>query len=60
MTSGTFTGSLNKEALHSANVRSRPEVAIVIDDTVNGALDAVYIRAAAVELNKEGGSPARD
>jgi nitroimidazol reductase NimA-like FMN-containing flavoprotein (pyridoxamine 5'-phosphate oxidase superfamily) len=43
----------DKEALHSANVRSRPEVAIVIYETVNGVLDAVYIRATAAELNAE-------
>jgi nitroimidazol reductase NimA-like FMN-containing flavoprotein (pyridoxamine 5'-phosphate oxidase superfamily) len=42
------------EALHSANIRERPEVAIVIHGTCFGKVDAVYIKATAVELSDEG------
>jgi hypothetical protein len=35
------------------NVRARPDVAIVIHHVFDGELDAVYIKAIAVELNNE-------
>jgi nitroimidazol reductase NimA-like FMN-containing flavoprotein (pyridoxamine 5'-phosphate oxidase superfamily) len=41
------------EALHSANLRARPEVAIVIHHGFDGRMDAVYITATAVELHDE-------
>jgi nitroimidazol reductase NimA-like FMN-containing flavoprotein (pyridoxamine 5'-phosphate oxidase superfamily) len=41
------------DAQHSANVRRRPGVTIVIHDVVDGQTDAVYIEADAVELNDE-------
>ena len=43
----------DKDALHSENVRSQPDVAIVIHGSLAGAVDAVYIRAAATELEEE-------
>ncbi len=43
----------DKDALHSANVRDQPDVAIVIYETDEGDVDAVYIHARAAELNDE-------
>lgn len=44
----------NKEALHSQNIRNRPEVAIVIVGKIpDGAVDGVYFDAAATELEDE-------
>ncbi len=43
----------DRDARHSALVRGRAEIAIVIHDTAYGAIDAVYITATAVELNDE-------
>lgn len=43
----------DKDALHSANVRVRPQITIVIYRAEEGDVDAVYIRARAVELNDE-------
>jgi nitroimidazol reductase NimA-like FMN-containing flavoprotein (pyridoxamine 5'-phosphate oxidase superfamily) len=43
----------DKEALHSVNVRDRPDVSIVIYELDDGVVDAVYVRAIAAELNEE-------
>jgi nitroimidazol reductase NimA-like FMN-containing flavoprotein (pyridoxamine 5'-phosphate oxidase superfamily) len=44
----------SKEALHSQNIRNRPEVAIVIvGKTPDGAVDGVYFDAMATELEDE-------
>lgn len=44
----------SKGALHSENIRNRPEVAIVIvGKTPDGAVDGVYFDAAATELEDE-------
>jgi nitroimidazol reductase NimA-like FMN-containing flavoprotein (pyridoxamine 5'-phosphate oxidase superfamily) len=43
-----------KEALHSKNIRNRPEVAVVIfGEMPEGNLDGVYIDGTAVELDDE-------
>lgn len=41
------------EARHSAHVRSNGAVALVIHDTVDGRVDAVYVDASAIELDDE-------